>query len=506
MKSFRLIVLWICIVFIHACTKEGAVGPQGFDGLAGSKIFSGNSIPTTSIGIIGDYYFDTSSSDFYGPKTAEGWGNPVNLRGTTGAQGVTGATGPTGSKGQDGSKIIAATGIPILSIGNVGDFYINLSTSDLYGPRTNTSWGTAVNLKGANGANGTKILSGTAVPNSSLGSVGDYYFHTSNANLYGPKTAAGWGTPISLIGANGKDGSNGTNGSHGKTILHGTTVPATTIGTVGDFYYRTNTGDFYGPKTADGWGVATNLKGINGKDGAPGSQILSGTAVPDASLGRIGDFYFRTATGDFYGPKTATSWGNPVNLKGATGVNGSPGSKIHAGSSIPADTLGRAGDYYINISIGDLYGPKTTTWGSRIMNLRGPSNDVIYSQWLKVDGYDQSGGEAKIIIPLLSRFPEFLDNASLVIYAQEFKDSNFNTPLSIHQLNYYSQNFDCFINYRLDIDNVVVYQFNVGRFNAPLDEMLFRYVIIPGNIAVEKFGMKTPSNYNEFKKLYRIED
>lgn len=507
MEKVKYILFTLFFVAILSCTKEGAVGPQGLDGIAGSKIHSGNSAPTINVGVIGDYYFDTSSSDFYGPKTATGWGNPINLRGATGAKGATGATGPAGSNGKDGNKIIAATGVPTMAVGSVGDFYIDLATSNLYGPKTTASWGTPLNLKGANGANGTKILNGTSVPTSSLGSVGDYYFQTTNANLYGPRTASGWGTPISLLGANGKDGANG------KTILNGTTVPANTLGTVGDFYYRTNTGDFYGPKTAAGWGAPTNLKGTNGQDGAPGSQILSGTAVPSMSLGRIGDFYFRTSTSDFYGPKTATTWGTPVNLRGATGPagtngsNGAPGSKIYNGSGDPSDAIGVVGDYYIDISTGDLYGPKTTTWGSKIMNLRGPSSEVIYSPWLKLDEYyDDTDSYGVIYIPVLAKYPDFIDNASIVIYAQEFKGSDFTTPLGIYQLNYYSSVFDAFINYRIDKSKVIIYQLAIGRSYAPINDMLYRYVIIPGNIHVDKYGLKMPANYAEFQKMYNIKD
>ena len=53
---------------------------------------------------------------------------------------------------------------------------------------------------GPQGARGTGILNGTTAPNSNLGIIGDFYLNTSNMNLYGPKTESGWGSPTDLVG------------------------------------------------------------------------------------------------------------------------------------------------------------------------------------------------------------------------------------------------------------------------------------------------------------------
>ena len=76
-----------------------------------------------------------------------------------------------------------------------------------------------VEIKGERGERGNLILSGIGVPDASQGTIGDYYLDLSTANLYGAKTAKGWGTPISLKGLKGDagaDGANGTNGQDGK--------------------------------------------------------------------------------------------------------------------------------------------------------------------------------------------------------------------------------------------------------------------------------------------------
>jgi hypothetical protein len=117
---------------------------------------------------------------------------------------------------------------------------------------------------GPAGADGSVILSGAGAPAANLGKVGDFYLNKTNSDFYGPKTATGWGTPFLLKGATGSNGSNGTNGAtgaSGKTILSGTVAPAAALGTIGDFYLNTTTYDFYGPKTAAGWGSPFNLRG-----------------------------------------------------------------------------------------------------------------------------------------------------------------------------------------------------------------------------------------------------
>ena len=127
------------------------------------------------------------------------------------------------------------------------------------------------------------------------------------------------------MGPEGPAGVQGVAGADGTLIHSGSAVPADNIGAVGDFYLRTSTSVLYGPKSADGWGTGVSLKGSTGSAGTPGSKMLSGTAVP-TTQGAIGDFYFRTTTGVLYGPKTSSGWGSGVSLKGPKGDKGEPGN------------------------------------------------------------------------------------------------------------------------------------------------------------------------------------
>jgi hypothetical protein len=65
---------------------------------------------------------------------------------------------------------------------------------------------------GANGTNGNTILSGEGIPDITLGVFGDFYLDTKATALYGPKTAAGWGSAVSLTGAQGATGETGAAG------------------------------------------------------------------------------------------------------------------------------------------------------------------------------------------------------------------------------------------------------------------------------------------------------
>lgn len=85
-----------------------------------SPILSGQSVPASDLGNIGDYYLNLSTYKLYGPKTDKGWGLPVTLQGIT------------------LDKISIGQGMPTANIGKEGDWYINKTTNALYGPKTST--------------------------------------------------------------------------------------------------------------------------------------------------------------------------------------------------------------------------------------------------------------------------------------------------------------------------------------------------------------------------------
>lgn len=125
--------------------QQGPVGPAGEDG---SVMYAGQGAPSADIGDHGDYYLDTSTGEYYGPKDSNGWGNPIMV-----------LMGEDGEDGADGSQIYAGNGAPDPSLGAVGDYYLDKSSYDLYGPKTANGWGSPINIKGADGnANVTRYI------------------------------------------------------------------------------------------------------------------------------------------------------------------------------------------------------------------------------------------------------------------------------------------------------------------------------------------------------------
>ena len=66
---------------------------------AGGSLRSGAGVPAGDVGALGDIYYRTDTTQIYGPKTVNGWGDPVSLRGTDGDDGAPGAPGAVGAAG-----------------------------------------------------------------------------------------------------------------------------------------------------------------------------------------------------------------------------------------------------------------------------------------------------------------------------------------------------------------------------------------------------------------------
>ena len=160
---------------------------------------------------------------------------------------------------------------------------------------------------------GNAILSGNGVPDASLGKVGDYYLDLSGVNLYGAKTAEGWGNPISLLGLKGDKGNDGQNG---------TDAPVPNI--KGGYWYigETNTG--IKAEGKDGTNGSNGSNGTNGKDGKDGKDGITPTISADG--------YWVVN-----GQKTN------IKAKGTDGTNGQNGSNGTNGKDGKDGTNGKDG-------------------------------------------------------------------------------------------------------------------------------------------------------------------
>lgn len=110
---------------------------------------------------------------------------PVGPQGPPGEPGIAGLQGQIGPAGADGSIMYAGHGDPDENLGETGDWYLDLITGNLFGPKTPEGWGnSAINLigppgndgedgkDGTDGKDGSQIYAGDSDPDPGLGKPG----------------------------------------------------------------------------------------------------------------------------------------------------------------------------------------------------------------------------------------------------------------------------------------------------------------------------------------------
>lgn len=260
-----------------------------------------------------------------------------------------------------GSMILSGEGVPSAEKGQTGDYYLDLSSSALYGPKTKDGWGNSVlnlkGLKGDKGDNGTNGQNGQPGQNGQngetprIGDNGNWWIGNTDLGVKAQGNPGTNGQPgrDGQNGQPGRDGQNGepprigdngnwwignqdtgkpargeqgTPGSNGRDGQNGFTPY---IGPNGNWWVDNHdTGKraqgAQGPQGNPGQQGAQGNPGRDGQPGADGSKILAGNGTPQASDGNIGDYFIDKTAKIFYGPKTASGWpttgisltGNPV--------------------------------------------------------------------------------------------------------------------------------------------------------------------------------------------------
>jgi hypothetical protein len=107
--------------------------------------------------------------------------------------------------------------------------------------------------------------------------------------------------------------------------------------------------------------TAAALTGADGADGADGRTILSGIGAPAAGTGEDGDFYLDTSASDIYGPKASGVWGSPTSLIGPAGADGADATYSDAtpqalgtAAAGTAESASRADHVHAMPDLGDL--------------------------------------------------------------------------------------------------------------------------------------------------------
>jgi hypothetical protein len=270
------------VVKVKTPGPPGPAGNPGPPGI-GAAWRQGAGVPGSGVGSIGDFYLNTSNGDIYGPKTSGGWGSVIfNIaEGQEGPQGLQGQPGQQGNPGADGRGILSGLGAPSSSTGVNGDFYIDLTTPRLYGPKASGAWGAGKSLVGDPGPTGSSAYQ-AAVAGGFSG------------------TEAQW--LASLVGPPGQPGQPGQQGNPGAAGAAATiSVGTVTTGAAGSSVTVNNAGsssaavfDFSIPRGATGATGATGPKGDQGPAATPGGS--SGEVLVNIN-GDIGGLSTFTADG-----------------------------------------------------------------------------------------------------------------------------------------------------------------------------------------------------------------
>ena len=182
---------------------------------------------------------------------------------------------------------------------------------------------------------GNIIHSGYGEPKNSIGEVGDYYLDLSAVELYGAKTSVGWGTPIALKGEKGVQGMKGERGIKGEKGEKGEKGDRGEKGEQGERGMRGDDGiqgergergekgerGERGEKGQEGAKGEQGMRGLQGERGEKGrdatgaNKIIGGMGIPSDTIGQIGDWYIDKLNKNLYGPKTEIGWGTGISLK-----------------------------------------------------------------------------------------------------------------------------------------------------------------------------------------------
>jgi len=205
--------------------------------------------------------------------------------------------------------------------GGTDPVYVCSSTfkvTGLTGTDTSPVWSTPTQVF----KEGSVWHSGVGAPATGLGSPGDFYIDTNTENVY--KNNGGvWSLDTNLLGAAGdsvniifQDVANQPAKPAASDLATAVAAGWTDVAPAVTVY-----------KLFSSVGVQTNSTGnyawgevikMSGDDGGAGTTWFSGTTVPANSLGNNGDFYLRTGNEDVY-EKAAGSWAISLNIGGSGG-------------------------------------------------------------------------------------------------------------------------------------------------------------------------------------------
>ena len=191
---------------------------------------------------------------------------------------------------QKNALIHSGVGAPSKEVGNIGDYYLDISNTNLYGAKT------AQGDKGDTGAKGDKGDAGAKGDKGDTGAKGD----KGDTGAKGDKGDTGAKGDKGDTGAKGDKGDPGSKGDKGDTGVKGDKGDTGAKGDKGDTGAKGDKGN-------------TGAKGEQGVAGQDGTKIYAGMGAPN-NIGKVGDWYIDTQNKHLYGPKTNSGWGTGISL------------------------------------------------------------------------------------------------------------------------------------------------------------------------------------------------
>lgn len=128
--------------------------------------------------------------------------NCGRCQGPQGLDGPTGAMGSTGRPGQDGNTILTSEGTPRPDLGVVGDYVIDKTKWNIYGPKSSGGWGSPTPLRGNTRNGGSENRNNLFGNNSQSEGGNGQVYNTSNLRLTGTGRITGPGGNIIPEGLN----------------------------------------------------------------------------------------------------------------------------------------------------------------------------------------------------------------------------------------------------------------------------------------------------------------
>lgn len=234
--------------------EPGERGERGETGPPGTTWIVGINEPANWFGTAGDFFIRTDVPSLY-KNIGDAWELVMEFGGSG-----------------DGADWLYGSGEPLHSLGSNGDMYLDTNLGDVWSKNGSGAWVLAGNIAGSDGsdgqdgqdgARGSLWSSGLVAPtyDGNVHLTDDMYIDTLVGTIY-TVTGGAW-VAIGNIAGPG--------------WLHGGGNPPPFIGDPGDYYFDTTDGDVWYQNSGGTWVLETNLTGPSGDDGA---SFLSGIVAP----------------------------------------------------------------------------------------------------------------------------------------------------------------------------------------------------------------------------------